>query len=71
MNDFQFSDEQKTAIMSALNNRVFIITGGPGSGKTTITKAICKLMEYHKINFNLCSPTGRAAKRLAEEQAAA
>ena len=66
MNDFEFSDEQKDAIMSALNNRVFIITGGPGSGKTTITKAICKLMEYHKINFNLCSPTGRAAKRLSE-----
>ena len=66
LGDFSFSDEQKDAIMSALNNRVFIITGGPGSGKTTITKAICRLMNYHKINFNLCSPTGRAAKRLME-----
>ena len=66
LGDFTFSDEQKNAILSALNNRVFIITGGPGSGKTTITKAICRLMDYHKINFNLCSPTGRAAKRLME-----
>jgi exodeoxyribonuclease V alpha subunit len=66
MQDFKFSEEQKQAIMSALNNRVFIITGGPGSGKTTITKAICALLELKKINFNLCSPTGRAAKRLME-----
>ena len=66
MENFVFSEEQKTAIMSALNNRVFIITGGPGSGKTTITKAICGLLELHKIEFTLCSPTGRAAKRLME-----
>ena len=66
MENFVFSEEQKTAIMSALNNRVFIITGGPGSGKTTITKAICGLMELHKIEFVLSSPTGRAAKRLME-----
>lgn len=69
MQNFQFSDEQKQAIMSALNNRVFIITGGPGSGKTTITKAICALLELNKIEFNLCSPTGRAAKRLMESTA--
>jgi exodeoxyribonuclease V alpha subunit len=69
MGSFVFSDEQKHAIMSALNNRVFIITGGPGSGKTTITKAICSLMELHKIEFFLCSPTGRAAKRLMESTA--
>lgn len=66
MGDFNFSEEQLEAIMSAINNRVFIITGGPGSGKTTITKAICALLEYKKIEFNLCSPTGRAAKRLME-----
>jgi exodeoxyribonuclease V alpha subunit len=69
MGNFEFSDEQKNAIMSALNNRVFIITGGPGSGKTTITRAICALMELHKIEFMLCSPTGRAAKRLMESTA--
>jgi len=66
MESFNFSDEQKNAIMSAINKRVFIITGGPGSGKTTITRAICALMELHKIDFQLCSPTGRAAKRLME-----
>jgi exodeoxyribonuclease V alpha subunit len=66
MREIQFSEEQKTAIMSALNHRVFIITGGPGSGKTTITKAICALMELWKIDYKLCSPTGRAAKRLME-----
>ena len=66
MGDFSFSEEQLQAIMSSINNRVFIITGGPGSGKTTITKAICALLEYKKIEFNLCSPTGRAAKRLME-----
>lgn len=57
---------QLQAIMTALNERVCVITGGPGTGKTTITRALVSLLEKHGYSYELCSPTGRAAKRLAE-----
>lgn len=43
-----------------------VITGGPGTGKTTLVKALIKLLELKKLNIKLCAPTGRAAKRLSE-----
>ncbi len=43
-----------------------VITGGPGTGKTTVVKAIIALAEQEGLNILLCAPTGRAAKRLAE-----
>lgn len=73
-NDISYNIEQKTAIKNALNNNIVIITGGPGTGKTTIIKAIVDL--YVKINkikesekenkISLLAPTGRASKRMSE-----
>lgn len=57
---------QLQALMTALNERVCVITGGPGTGKTTITRALVSLLEKHRYSYQLCSPTGRAAKRLSE-----
>jgi exodeoxyribonuclease V alpha subunit len=57
---------QLQAIMTALNERVCVITGGPGTGKTTITRALVSLLDKHGYSYELCSPTGRAAKRLSE-----
>lgn len=60
------SDEQKSAVKLAFDNRVCIITGGPGTGKTTIIKMLIKLLKYENLEFALCAPTGRAAKRITE-----
>jgi exodeoxyribonuclease V alpha subunit len=57
---------QEEALFTAINSRVSIITGGPGTGKSTITKALCSLFDCHNLDFKLCAPTGRASKRLAE-----
>jgi exodeoxyribonuclease V alpha subunit len=65
-NEFTLAPEQEEALMNAMNSRVAVITGGPGCGKSTITRALCQLMDAHNIRYRLCSPTGRAAKRLTE-----
>jgi exodeoxyribonuclease V alpha subunit len=57
---------QKTALAGALQSKVFIITGGPGTGKTTITRALVAILCAKHVRLSLCSPTGRAAKRLSE-----
>lgn len=58
---------QKTAIAMALENKVSLITGGPGTGKTTIVKALVEAFQQTEQNrIVLCAPTGRAAKRLTE-----
>jgi exodeoxyribonuclease V alpha subunit len=63
---FSLAPKQEEALFTAINSRVAIITGGPGVGKSTITKALCALFDRHNLDFMLCAPTGRAAKRLAE-----
>ena len=64
--EVELDPEQEEAIFTAVNSGVCIITGSPGTGKTTITKTICQLFDHNNISYELCSPTGRAAKRLSE-----
>lgn len=58
--------KQREAVMEALSNGVTVITGGPGTGKTTIINCIIKLMEQQGMTVVLAAPTGRAAKRMTE-----
>ncbi|MBN1684864.1 MAG: ATP-dependent RecD-like DNA helicase [Gammaproteobacteria bacterium] len=62
----ELSSSQKNAIALALKEKVSIITGGPGVGKTTIVNSILKILRAKAIRIALCAPTGRAAKRLSE-----
>ncbi|MBP7074760.1 MAG: ATP-dependent RecD-like DNA helicase [Rhabdochlamydiaceae bacterium] len=61
-----FAEEQKTAIAKAVQEKVHIITGGPGTGKSTITRAILRITEKLTDQILLAAPTGRAAKRMTE-----
>jgi exodeoxyribonuclease V alpha subunit len=60
------AEKQRAAIQSALLNKVLVITGGPGTGKTTIINAILKILGRLNIRILLAAPTGRAAKRMSE-----
>jgi exodeoxyribonuclease V alpha subunit len=60
------SAEQKGALQTAVQNPVSILTGGPGTGKTTCLRALIELLEVKNVPYALASPTGRAAKRLSE-----
>ena len=62
----KLSEEQRNAINTCLNNQISIVTGGPGTGKTTIIKCIIDILENEKKNYVLCAPTGRAAKRITQ-----
>ena len=64
--DEQLSVEQRSAIEMALTNPVSVLTGGPGTGKTTCLKALITALEGQGVKYALASPTGRAAKRLSE-----
>ncbi len=64
--DQSLSQEQRLAVNSALHNPVSVITGGPGTGKTTCLKALIHILQKKETRFLLASPTGRAAKRLSE-----
>ena len=57
---------QRKAVELAAREKVLVVTGGPGTGKTTITKELLRLFEKERLRVVLCSPTGRAAKRLSE-----
>ena len=64
--DENLSDEQRSAIQMALTHPVSILTGGPGTGKTTCLKALITVLEEQHKSYALASPTGRAAKRLSD-----
>ena len=63
---FAYAPLQRQAIRTALSSRVMVLTGGPGTGKTTTVNAILSLYEAAYDRVALCAPTGRAAKRLSE-----
>lgn len=62
----RYADLQKKAIFDALENGVMLLTGGPGTGKTTIVRALLHIFDAMGMKIALCAPTGRAAKRLSE-----
>ena len=62
----QLSSEQMNALHGVFLNKISIITGGPGTGKTTLIKAICTIFKNHDQKIVLGAPTGRAARRLSE-----
>ena len=74
LNNISYNEKQKEAIIKALENNILIITGGPGTGKTTIIKTITQIyQELNKLNYDkfidelaLLAPTGRASKRMSE-----
>lgn len=61
---------QKQAIANALENGVTVLTGGPGTGKTTVVRALLRIFDSMGLRVALCAPTGRAAKRLSESTSA-
>jgi exodeoxyribonuclease V alpha subunit len=60
------SELQKTAVREALRSKILVITGGPGTGKTTLITAIVRILAQRGARVALCAPTGRAAKRMGE-----
>lgn len=64
--DIELSEKQLEAVRAINDNNVCVITGGPGTGKTTIIKTILELYKQEGKKVVLCAPTGRAAKRMSE-----
>ena len=60
------ADLQREAVAAVLEHGIFVLTGGPGTGKTTVVRAMCELLQEQGLEVLLGAPTGRAAKRLAE-----
>lgn len=65
-NQIQLAQKQKEAIKACLHHRVLVLTGGPGTGKTTVIKGILSILKAQGLKIRLAAPTGRAAKRLSE-----
>lgn len=66
LENIQYEDLQRAAISACLTGSVFILTGGPGTGKTTTLNGVIKILKAQKKRILLCAPTGRAAKRMSD-----
>lgn len=66
IHNIEFHASQLGAVKSSLINGVTVITGGPGTGKTTIIQCISEILSSHGLRLEFCAPTGRAAKRLSQ-----
>lgn len=60
------NEKQQLGILTCLQNKITVITGGPGTGKTTLIKKLLSVLDDAKVNYKLAAPTGRAAKRIIE-----
>lgn len=60
------NEQQREGVIACLRNKVTIITGGPGTGKTTLIKKLLTVLDDHTVKYCLAAPTGRAAKRITE-----
>ena len=65
-NELHLNEKQQLGIMAAIQNKITIITGGPGTGKTTLLKKLLAVFDQEKISYKVAAPTGRAAKRITE-----
>ena len=65
-NGIRYEEKQKLAIQTALEKGLLILTGGPGTGKTTAVRGIIQVLAHSRIDVLLCAPTGMAANRLSE-----
>lgn len=64
--DVSLNEEQQAGVVTCLKNKVTVITGGPGTGKTTLIKKLLYLLDAEHIPYKIAAPTGRAAKRITE-----
>ncbi len=64
--EIELHEDQQRGIMACLQNKITIITGGPGTGKTTLIKKLLTILEQYNCRYKLAAPTGRAAKRMIE-----
>lgn len=65
-NEISLNEDQQRGILACLQNKITIITGGPGTGKTTLIKKLLSILDEHRLIYKLAAPTGRAAKRITE-----
>lgn len=65
-NDIALNEDQQRGIMACLHHKITIITGGPGTGKTTLIKKLLSILDDNRCTYRLAAPTGRAAKRIHE-----